>query len=140
MARQKLLQISVVVLLVTTASAQASSLSISIGGHGLHFSASNRHVVRHAPRHRHTSSKVIIARPRVLVPRRHVQVHRPATVYRPTPRHCVSPVTVTLWITNSNRSQQPIVLTKTGRGYRGPRGEYYTVFPSNRQLRGAYGL
>ena len=140
MARQKLLQISVVVLLLATASSQASSLSISIGGHGLHFSASNRHVVRHAPRHRQTSSRVIIASPRILVPRRSVHVHRPAPVYRPIVRHCVSPVTVTVWITNSNGSQQPLVLTKTGRGYRGPRGEYYTIFPSNRQLRRAYGF
>ena len=139
MARHKLLQISVVVLLLATTSAQASSLSISIGGHGLHFSTSNRHVVRHAPRYRHHSSRVILA-PRVIVPRRHVHVRRPAPVYRPAVRQCVSPVTVTIWVTNSNGSQQPIVLTKTGRGYRGPRGEYYTIFPSNRQLRAAYGF
>jgi hypothetical protein len=138
MARQKLLQISVVVLLLATASAQASSLSISINGRGLHFSASNRHVVRHSPRYRHTTPQIISPQPRILVPRRHVHVHRP--LYRPAIKHCASPVTVTIWITNSNGSQQPIVLTKTGRGYRGPRGEYYTIFPSNRQLRRAYGF
>ena len=138
MARPRLLQISVVVLLLATASAQASSLSISIGGHGLHFSASNRPVVVHRPQYRHSAPRIISPQPRILVPRRHVKVHRP--VYRPVARHCVSPVTVTVWITNSNGSQQPLILTKTGRGYRGPRGEYYTIFPSNRQLRMAYGF
>lgn len=138
MARQRLLQISVVVLLLGTASAQASSLSISIGGRGLHFSVSNRHVARRSPGYRHTTPRIISPQPRILAPTRHVHVHRP--VYRPIVKHCVRPVTVTIWITNSNGSQQPLVLTKTGRGYRGPRGEYYTIFPSNRQLRRAYGF
>ena len=138
MVRQRLLQISVVVLLLATASAQASSLSISIGGHGLRFSASNRHVVRHCAPLRHRSPHIMMPRPRVIAPQRHTHVHRP--VYRPIVPHYVKPVTVTVWITNCNGSRQPVVLTKTGRGYRGPRGEYYTVFPSNRQLRRAYGF
>ena len=138
MARKRLLQISMVVLLLTTFSAQASSLSISIGTRGVHFSASRRPVVHHRHRQVRTYPQIMAPQPRIVIPRRPVHVYRP--VYRPVFRPCVKPVSVTIWITNSNGSQQPVVLTKTRHGYQGPRGECYTSFPSNRQLRRAYGF
>lgn len=151
MVRQRLLQISVVVLLLAMASARASSLSISIGGRGIHFSASNRPVLcqydRHIPafpRIIAPQPRIVIPQPRVVVPRRRVFVHRPVMYQRPLsqpmPQPCVKPGIVTVWITNSNGSQLPVVLTKTPQGYWGPRGEYYTPFPSNRQLKSAYGF
>ncbi len=138
MARKRLLKISMVVLLLTTVSAQASSLSISIGSRGVHFSASKRPVIHHRHRHVRTYPTIIAPQPRIVIPRRPVYIRRP--VHRPALRHCVKPVSVTIWITNSNGSQQPVVLRKTRHGYQGPRGECYTIFPSNRQLRRAYGF
>jgi hypothetical protein len=138
MARKRLLQISMVVLLLTTVSAQASSLSISIGSRGVHFSASRRPLVHRHHRHLRTYPTIIAPQPRIVISRRPVYVHRP--VYRPILRTCVKPVSVTIWITNSNGSQQPVILRKTRHGYQGPRGECYATFPSNRQLRRAYGF
>ncbi len=48
--------------------------------------------------------------------------------------------TETIWITNSNGSQIPVKLTKSGPGYVGPRGEYYPTRPTEDQLRQAYGF
>jgi hypothetical protein len=48
--------------------------------------------------------------------------------------------TVTVWITNSNGSQTSVQLTRYGRWYIGPRGEYYVQMPTNEQLRVAYGF
>jgi hypothetical protein len=50
------------------------------------------------------------------------------------------PITITVWITNSNGSMTSIQLTREGSWYRGPRGEYYTSIPTNEQLRIAYGF
>jgi Tfp pilus tip-associated adhesin PilY1 len=41
---------------------------------------------------------------------------------------------VTVWITNSNGSTQPVQLRRSGPGYIGPNGEYYTKMPTNEQL------
>ena len=143
MARQRLLQICVAVLLLAATSAQASSLSISIGGRGFQISASNRPLIHHSQPPVYIYPRVLRPQPSIMVPRRPVQLHRPAyrpPVYHPTPAPCAQPGIVTIWITNSNGSKQPVVLTKTPHGYRGPRGEYYTTFPSNRQLQQAYGF
>ncbi len=48
--------------------------------------------------------------------------------------------TVTVWITNSNGSQRPVRLAKSGPNYVGPRGEIYNKFPSEDQLRTVYGF
>jgi hypothetical protein len=48
--------------------------------------------------------------------------------------------TVTVWITNSNGSRTSVPLTRQGRGYLGPRGEYYDQMPTNEQLRVVYGF
>ena len=48
---------------------------------------------------------------------------------------------VTLWVQNSNGSQTPIVLRRADNGqYIGPRGECYSGFPPNEQLRQLYGM
>ncbi len=47
---------------------------------------------------------------------------------------------VTIWITNSNGSQQPVTLKKDGPGYIGPRGERYPSLPTEEQLRQVYGF
>ena len=140
MARKRLLPITVLVLLLATASAQASSLSISIGRHGLHVSTSHRPSIGHHHRRPiHSYPRILVPhRPRVVVPRSRLHVHSP--VYHPIARPCIKPCLVTVWITNSNGSKRSVILTKTPHGYKGPRGETYTAFPSNRQLRGVYGF
>jgi hypothetical protein len=40
---------------------------------------------------------------------------------------------VTVWITNSNGSQTSVSLQKSGPGFVGPRGEYYTNMPTQQQ-------
>lgn len=50
------------------------------------------------------------------------------------------PATVTVWISNDNGSQTPVVLTKSGSGFTGPSGEYYSCLPTEQQLRAVYGL
>lgn len=50
------------------------------------------------------------------------------------------PVTITVWITNSNGSRIAVQLTLEGSCYKGPRGEYYTSMPTNEQLRVVYGF
>ena len=47
---------------------------------------------------------------------------------------------VTVWITNSNGSQVPVRLTKSGPGYVGPSGELYSQLPTSEQLRPVYGF
>jgi hypothetical protein len=46
----------------------------------------------------------------------------------------------TVWVTNSNGSQIPVRLTKSGPGYVGPRGELYSKMPTENQLRPVYGF
>jgi hypothetical protein len=50
------------------------------------------------------------------------------------------PVTITVWVTNSNGSRIAVQLTQEGAWYKGPRGEYYTSMPTNEQLRVVYGF
>ncbi len=46
---------------------------------------------------------------------------------------------VTVWITNSNGSQQAVRLRRDGPGYIGPRGERYPSLPTEAQLKQMYG-
>ena len=48
--------------------------------------------------------------------------------------------TVTVWIANTNGSQIPVTLTKSGPNYIGPRGELYSTMPTQDQLRQVYGF
>ena len=43
-------------------------------------------------------------------------------------------------VTNSNGSITPVVLRKVGNQYLGPRGEYYNVLPTEKDLKGPYGF
>jgi hypothetical protein len=52
----------------------------------------------------------------------------------------VEPSIITVWVRNSNGSQSPVKLTRSGPGYIGPRGEYYPDMPNNEQLRMVYGF
>jgi len=45
-----------------------------------------------------------------------------------------------VWITNTNGSQVPVRLAKSGPAYIGPRGETYTRLPTQDQLRPVYGF
>ncbi len=45
-----------------------------------------------------------------------------------------------VWITNSNGSQVPVRLAKSGPAYIGPRGEIYNQLPTQDQLRPVYGF
>ena len=65
--------------------------------------------------------------------RRPVILPRTRTVVVPAP-------TVTVWISNANGSQSPVVLTQDGPWYIGPTGEHYYGIPTAEQLRAAYGL
>ena len=47
---------------------------------------------------------------------------------------------VTVWITNSNGSQQAVRLRRDGPGYIGPRGERYPTLPTEAQLKPVYGF
>lgn len=48
--------------------------------------------------------------------------------------------TVTVMVINSNGSYTPVVLRRYGSAFIGPRGEYYTLLPSDAQLRPIYGF
>lgn len=58
---------------------------------------------------------------------------------KPAPMH-VPAISVTVWVTNSNGSRSPVLLTQEGPWYIGPRGERYFGVPSEKQLRPLYGL
>ncbi len=47
---------------------------------------------------------------------------------------------VSVWITNSNGSQQEVRLSKSGPNFIGPRGEVYSTMPTEEQLRQVYGF
>jgi len=68
-----------------------------------------------------------------------VVVVRPPVVVAPAPP-VIQDCTVAVWITNSNGSRTSVQLTRQGRGYLGPRGEYYDQMPTNEQLRVVYGF
>lgn len=46
----------------------------------------------------------------------------------------------TVWVTNSNGSQTPVVLRRDGDKYIGPKGEIYSKRPTDEQLKQAYGF
>jgi hypothetical protein len=48
--------------------------------------------------------------------------------------------TVTVWLENIDGSKIPVVLTKEGTDYVGPKGEHYSEVPSKEQLRQLYGV
>ncbi len=48
--------------------------------------------------------------------------------------------TVSVWITNSNGSQQEVRLRKSGPSFIGPRGEIYQTMPTQDQLKQVYGF
>lgn len=86
--------------------------------------------------------------PRVFVP---PPVYAP--VYCPTVVRYVAPPTVivqeaayvppveTAWVQNSNGSRTPVQLRRADGGmYVGPKGEYYLGWPTDDQLRQAYGM
>ena len=74
-----------------------------------------------------------------IIPRLGYIYRRPIILPRPAPVVVHDP-TVTVWITNANGSQSPVVLTQDGPWYIGPRGERYFGMPTTEQLRAAYGL
>lgn len=96
------------------------SFRLGFGGSGLHYRTSI------IPRLGHIYRRPVIL-PRIPT----VVVPRPVVVHNPT---------VTVWISNANGSQSPVVLTQDGPWYIGPRGERYFGMPTNEQLRAAYGL
>jgi hypothetical protein len=75
----------------------------------------------------------VVVRPPVVVP------PAPPVVIEPAPP-VIQNSTVTVWILNSNGSRTSVQLTRQGRGYLGPRGEYYDQMPTNEQLRVVYGF
>jgi len=110
-------------------------------------------VVVHPPIVRHRSEVFHVIGPRPIITcRPPVVVHRPPVVYHevihgPRPPVVVKervvhvePADVTVWITNSNGSKSSVILTRSGQGYIGPRGEYYPNMPTNEQLRMVYGF
>jgi hypothetical protein len=96
------------------------SFRLGFGGSGLHYRTSI------IPR-----LGQIYRRPVILPRTRTVVVPQPVVVQDPT---------VTVWVTNANGSQSPVVLTQDGPWYIGPGGEYYYGMPTAEQLRAIYGL
>lgn len=88
------------------------SFRLGFGGSGLHYRAS-------------------------IVPRLGHIYRRPVILPRPV---VIPAPTVTVWISNANGSQSPVVLTQDGPWYIGPRGERYFGIPTAEQLRVFYGL
>ncbi len=84
----------------------------------------------------HPHKVVVVRRPR----RRQIAVNLVPTVTVTTREIAVEQTTVTVWITNSNGSQRSVSLQKNGPGFVGPRGEYYTNMPTEKQLRMVYGF
>lgn len=155
MKRQKLLPMMMVaatlsVLLATAVSAKPQTKAKVVisprAGVGVWI---GRDVDRHGHRRPHPGP---IVRPRpwrrrftpLWTPRPKVVVVRPPVVERVVvpPVRVVEPVplTITVWVTNSNGSRVSVQLTQEGSWYKGPRGEYYTSMPTNEQLRVVYGF
>jgi hypothetical protein len=83
---------------------------------------------------------LVVVRPPVVVrPAPPIVIERPPVVIEKAPP-VVENGTITVWITNSNGSQTSVHLTREGRWYVGPRGEYYDRMPTDEQLRLAYGF
>jgi hypothetical protein len=153
MKRQRLLLASVAGILVLSlglgARAQASevrgpSAGVVIGSHGWGVWIGGPVVEHRRPPVVHR--EVVVTRPwrerfvRIGCPPEQrvetVIVHRPAVV----PPVIVENGPVEVWITNSNGSKTSVKLTREGRWYIGPRGEYYAGMPTNEQLRVVYGF
>jgi hypothetical protein len=84
----------------------------------------------------HAHNVVVVRRPR----RRQIAVNLVPTVTVRTREIAVEQTKVRVWITNSNGSQTSVSLQKSGPGFVGPRGEYYTNMPTEKQLRIVYGF
>lgn len=65
----------------------------------------------------------------------------PAVVNVPAPAYIAAPApqTVVINVPNSNGSYTPVTLTKSGNGYVGPQGEFYSQHPTVDQLKALYG-
>lgn len=79
---------------------------------------------------------VVIRRPRT----RHIAINLVPTVTVTRPEIVVEPTTVTVWVTNSNGSQTSVSLRRSGPGFVGPRNEWYSSMPTEKQLRIVYGF
>lgn len=83
-------------------------------------------------------------RPRIVVvekPRaKRIVVNLSPTITVTRPKWVVEQTEIIVWITNSNGSQTSVKLKKSGPGYLGPRGEWYSNMPTNEQLRVVYGF
>ncbi|MHC4655331.1 MAG: hypothetical protein ACYS91_09980 [Planctomycetota bacterium] len=84
----------------------------------------------------HPHNVVVVRRPW----RRRIAVNLVPTITVRTREMAVENTKVTVWITNSNGSQTSVSLQKSGPGFVGPRGEYYTNMPTQQQLRIVYGF
>ncbi len=80
-------------------------------------------------------------------PRGYVVVERPATIYLEREVETTAPDTVFVEPTyrivnvrNTNGSEIPVRLEQEGAKWKGPKGELYDDFPSDDQLRQAYGF
>jgi hypothetical protein len=101
-----------------------------------------KHILKHfhhrsfLKRRPHPHKIVVVRRPW----RRQIAINLVPTVTVTKSQIVVEPTMVTVWITNSNRSQTSVNLRKSGPGYVGPRGEYYHNMPTEEQLRIVYGF
>jgi hypothetical protein len=78
-------------------------------------------------------------------PRGFVVVERPATVYLDRVATApdtvfVEPVYRLVNVRNTNGSTTPVRLEQAGEKWQGPKGEFYDAFPTDDQLRSAYGF
>ena len=164
--QKRLLSIAVIVCL-STMTASALDISVSIGKHSHKHTRQtvvlpSRHgthgspTVVHAPHARRRIWEPIGARSCIRRPlghylprlqHAHIVSHRPCTKRRilmAPPKHvmrrpaCTS--ILTIWISNSNGSKTPVKLQRRGAGYVGPKGEYYPARPTHRQLHMIYGF
>jgi hypothetical protein len=79
---------------------------------------------------------VVVERP----PVKHIAVNLRPIITVPRPVVVPEPTTITVWINNSNGSQTSVTLTRSGPGYKGPRGEWYPQMPTQEQLSMVYGF
>jgi len=165
MRRHRYIWIAVIgaVLAISAGAAEAKSLSLHVGlsiGHSIArpivSSRYARPVVRSSGFVSPRARTVVVTSPfrSRIAPighhQRTVAVRRPwvkSVFVRPvrtrvvtTKTVVVEPAVVTVWVRNSNGSQSPVKLTRSGPGYIGPRGEYYSTMPDNEQLRMVYGF
>lgn len=156
MKTKNYITLAVLIALVVTTSAQArtshsrsynsrhhrSSKFVTIGpglhlstriGSGLHLRTSIIPPIRSSYSYHYRRHSYISPWPRTVIVPRTVTIPRVAPVQ-------IQPSTVTVWITNGNGSKSPVVLTRDGPWYIGPREERYFGLPTEDQLRPIYGL